>query len=128
MTEIASPVPWSWVNQPAMLRPTGGRRGRYSRPLSIRDAVIAGALGREIRRLRKLRELSQYQLADLVGVSQPAINQIERTRRASIHARQLFDFAEALGVPADHFTKTCMTAVDAFERRLYGRKATGTQN
>lgn len=115
-------APWSWVGQPASSRPTAERRGRYSRPLSIRDAVVAGALGREVRRLRLLREMSQAQLAKLIGVSQPAINQIERTRRASVHFRQLFDFAEALDVPPDHFMRVCMVASDDFERRLYRRK------
>lgn len=115
--------PWSWVNQPTTSRPVAARRGRYSRPLSVRDAVIAGALGREVRRLRQALNLSQYELADRVGVSQPAINQIERTRRASVHFRQLFDFADALGVSATHFVAVCTSAADAFEKRLRRRKS-----
>lgn len=114
--------PWSWVDQPAKQRPAANRRGRYSRPLSVRDAVVAGALGREVRRLRLALDMSQAQLANKVGISQPAINQIERTRRASVHFRQLFDFADALGVSACHLVAACTSAADAFEKRLFRRK------
>lgn len=89
-------VPWSWVGQPASARPRAKGPGGYHRPPSLRDVVLAEAFGDLVRYHRKRRELSCYQLAELLGISQPALSQIENHARMDITIRQLFDVAEAL--------------------------------
>lgn len=101
---------WSWVGQPVSARPKATGTGRYSRPLSKRDKVVALAFGAEIRRLRKVAQMSTRQLAELVGMSQPSIVYIE-TRGANIEMRLMWDFAEALGVEPMHLAAVCDRAV-----------------
>lgn len=54
---------WSWVNRPESQRPVASGPGRYSRPLAVRDQVIAGAFGKEVCRLRTQSKLSTRELA-----------------------------------------------------------------
>lgn len=110
-------VPWSWVNEPDSRRPRAGGVGRYVRPLSERDHVVAQAFGAEVRRLREERDLSTRRLAEIVGMSQPAVTQIENGQRSNVDLRILWDFAEALSVSAAHFVSIC-------EREVVTAKAT----
>ncbi|QIG79635.1 helix-turn-helix domain-containing protein [Stakelama tenebrarum] len=60
-------------------------------------------LGREIRRLRKERHLSQNELADLAGLSRNFISMVERGERA-VSVLTILDIADALRVaPAAMF-------------------------
>jgi DNA-binding XRE family transcriptional regulator len=101
---------FSWVGRPSSDRPAAKGAGRYSRPLSGRDKIIAAAFGDEVRRLRKKAGMSTQQLADLVGVSQPSIVYIEK-HRANVELRLIWDFAEALGVEAAQFVSVCDRAI-----------------
>lgn len=101
---------FSWVRQPQEKRPPAQRAGRYSRPLSGRDKIVAAAFGDEVRRLREKAGLSTYQLADVVATSQPTIVYIEN-HRASVELRLMWDFAEAFGIEAAHFVAVCERAV-----------------
>lgn len=97
-------VPWSWVGQPVSARPRAKGPGGYHRPPSVRDVVLAEAFGNVVKEYRQRRELSSNQLAELLGISQPALSQIENHARTDITIRQLFDVAEALLLdPADLF-------------------------
>ncbi len=103
---------WSWVSQPEGARPKAARPGRYSRPLAVRYKAIAEAFGREVRRLRQLKnDMSTYALANLVGMSQPAVVKIETGEAPNIELRLMWDFAEALGVEPWHFLSNCEAAV-----------------
>jgi phage repressor protein C with HTH and peptisase S24 domain len=53
-------------------------------------------LGRKIKELRELRGMSQTDLANAVGLSQPVINKLEKGEQAS--TKKLIEVAEALGV------------------------------
>lgn len=101
---------WSWVGQPAACRPLPKGVGGYKRPLSQRDQIIAKAFGAEVRRLRLAAKLSTRQLAELISLSQPMIIYIEKCR-VNIELRLMWDFAEAFGVEATHFTSVCDRAV-----------------
>jgi transcriptional regulator with XRE-family HTH domain len=103
MTHIFNTAPWSWVGQPPQRRGRRARAGNYRRPLAIRDTVIAGAFGREVRRLRKARGMTGQRLAELVALSAPNISQIEHDRRQHVTLRHMWDFAEALNVTPEHF-------------------------
>ena len=59
-----------------------------------------GSLGDIIRRQRELHELSLRQLADLAGISNPYLSQIEHGIRAPSQA-VLDGIAKALGVPVE---------------------------
>jgi transcriptional regulator with XRE-family HTH domain len=64
------------------------------------DAARAEALGEFIRRQRELNELSMRQFADLAGISNPYLSQIERGLREPSE-RVLDAIAAALQVSAD---------------------------
>jgi len=113
---------WSWVYEPEHHRPQAAGRGRYSRPLAVRDQLVVQSFGQEVRRLREERELSASELAMIVGVSQPTIIKIETDCRANIELRLLWDFAEALGVQPAHFLNVCEKAVLAGARQHLRRK------
>jgi DNA-binding XRE family transcriptional regulator len=113
--------PWSWVNEPDSRRPRADGAGRYVRPLAERDRIVASSFGAEVRRLRNQRELSARRLAEMVGISQPAVTQIENGRRANIELRLLWDFAEALGVSAAHFVSVCEQGVVTAETKRFRR-------
>jgi transcriptional regulator with XRE-family HTH domain len=55
-------------------------------------------IGELIRRARKKRRLKQQQLADLVGLAQMAISDLEQGKRA-LKVSELSAFAKALDVP-----------------------------
>lgn len=62
------------------------------------------ALGREVRRLRKERGLSQEALADLAGLHTNYVGGIERGER-NVGVRALFRLARGLGVePGELFS------------------------
>lgn len=113
---------WSWVNQPENSRPEATGPGRYSRPLAVRDQVIAAAFGKEVRRLRLEAKMSTRELAGVVGVSQPSIIMLEKDQGANIELRLMWDFAEAFNVEPDHFVQVCETAVTAASNKKAGKK------
>lgn len=102
---------WSWVNQPENFRPEAFGPGRYSRPLSVRDQLIAATFGQEVRRLRTLAKMSTRELGGIVGMSQPTIVKLENDHGANIEMRLMWDFAEAFGVDPDHFLRVCEEAI-----------------
>lgn len=108
---------FSWVGQTEATRPSAEKAGRYSRPLSGRDKIVAAAFGDEVRRLRERAGLSTRQLASLVGMSQPAIVYIEK-HRANVELRLMWDFAEALGIEAAQFVAVCDRAVTLAKAQL----------
>lgn len=72
-----------------------------SNRITIREDVIqkmSGMLGIRIRKIRKLRNLTQYLLADMVSVDVSTINKIERNK-ANPSLKLLERIATALGVP-----------------------------
>jgi transcriptional regulator with XRE-family HTH domain len=75
-----------------------GRRRRAARTIGAREAgAIAGNLGRELRRTRLRRRLTQSQLADRVDVSQAEISALEAGRGA----RTPIETWVALGIALD---------------------------
>jgi DNA-binding XRE family transcriptional regulator len=106
----AKPI-WSWVGEKESERPIANGPGRYSRPLAVRDKVIAQAFGQEVRRLRIKAELSTRELGRIVGLSQPWIVRLETKPGANIELRLMWDFAEAFGVEVEHFLLVCHGAV-----------------
>jgi transcriptional regulator with XRE-family HTH domain len=66
----------------------------------MNDAERAAALGEIIRRQRELSELSMRQFAELVGISNPYLSQIERGLRAPSE-RVVDSIAAALSVSSD---------------------------
>lgn len=112
---------WSWAHQPENRRPPANRPGRYSRPLSIRDQVIAEAFGKEVCRLRELRKLSARDLARRVGMSQPWVTKIENGK-GNVELRLIWDFADALGVSPARFVRVCNEAVEAAKAKRFAVK------
>lgn len=112
---------WSWAHQPESSRPAAKRPGRYVRPLSIRDSLVAVAFGREVCRLRELRGLSTAELGRRVSLSQPSVTNIENGK-GNIELRLVWDFADVLGVPPSHFLRVCNEAVEVTRVRLFPAK------
>lgn len=119
---MTATLPWSWVHEPETSRPAAKGVGRYTRPLAGRDQVVMVAFGAEVRKLRCEREFSARQLATMLGMSQPAITQIETGKRANIDLRLVWDFAQALGVSAAHLVAVCEHAVAMEEARRIGTR------
>lgn len=71
--------------------------GDYTERFPVRDSAVARALARNVRRLRKVRGLSQDALADAVGIQTPAVSHIEN-RRGNPTLATLEALAKALGV------------------------------
>jgi transcriptional regulator with XRE-family HTH domain len=71
---------------------------RVARSKTEREA--AEALGRRIATLRKDKEITQVQLAEMLGISQPVISQYELGRLRPPHDF-ILRFAEALHVSTD---------------------------
>jgi transcriptional regulator with XRE-family HTH domain len=76
----------------------GQRAGPPPRPL--RSPPLVSSLGDIIRRQRELHEFSLRQLADLAGISNPYLSQIEHGMRAPSEA-VLGGIARALNVPVE---------------------------
>lgn len=55
----------------------------------------------KIKKIRKKKGLNQFDLAELIGVSQPAISKLENSTDLSV--RNLFVIATALDVPVTDF-------------------------
>jgi transcriptional regulator with XRE-family HTH domain len=60
-------------------------------------------LGREIKRLREDKGLSQEALADVAGLTQGAVGHIESGRTKVLKSDVLYRLCDALGVTCDHF-------------------------
>lgn len=58
--------------------------------------------GRRVGEIRRVRGLSQAELAKRIGVDRTTLNKIENGSRADVSISQLFAFAEALGVAPVH--------------------------
>lgn len=82
------------------------------------------SFGEEIRRLRKSHDLSQVELAALVGVTQGAITNIETGRMSTVSVETLYRFCDVLKVSADHFRPFLATQPEppAPERPMGKRK------
>ena len=75
-------------------------------------------IGRQIRELRLLRGWKQYELADMVGLSRPAICNIEAGKR-SLTLNTLKKFCEVFGIDISYFgieTSNFDDAVDVISR------------
>jgi transcriptional regulator with XRE-family HTH domain len=75
----------------------GARTGAYSGDMSDKQA---SSLGEFIRRQRELSEVSMRQFAELAGISNPYLSQIERGLRAPSE-QVLKSIADVLEVSAD---------------------------
>lgn len=112
---------WTWVNKPKTLRPAADQAGRYSRPLSVRDDAIAVAIGSEVRRLRTQIAMSTRELADIIGMSQPAVVKLELNHGSNIEVRLLWDLAAAFDVAPRHLFDVCQVAVEAAREKHFAR-------
>lgn len=56
-------------------------------------------IGETVRQQRKVRGLTQYQLAEMAGVSQPHISDIENLRAQSVSIGTLHSLAKSLDLP-----------------------------
>jgi ribosome-binding protein aMBF1 (putative translation factor) len=92
-----------------------------ARPWGFRDAAVAEAIGKEIRRVRLERGLSQYDLAAMVRVSQPQIIHYEKGRESTSLA-VLLDLEEALHLRRGYFFRIALEAVECAERVFMGRR------
>jgi transcriptional regulator with XRE-family HTH domain len=59
-------------------------------------------IGEKVQRLRAERKLTQQELADRAGISQPIISRLERQTRANVNADVLKGLALALGCTTDY--------------------------
>jgi transcriptional regulator with XRE-family HTH domain len=75
---------------------------------ALSPAATAVAIG-YMRHVRRLRGMTQSQLAELVGISQGALSDIESGRRNGSPAVML-KLAEVLGVPAEQFLDARVSA------------------
>jgi transcriptional regulator with XRE-family HTH domain len=60
-------------------------------------------LGEELSSLRKTAGMSQKDLADKCGISQPMISALESGKETDLRASTLVAIAKALGVDCNHF-------------------------
>lgn len=61
------------------------------------------SLAQEIKQLRAAAGLTQKQLAEKIGVSQPFVADLESGKRAGVSVDTLYKLSDALGVPVDHW-------------------------
>ncbi|MCD2449767.1 helix-turn-helix domain-containing protein [Methylicorpusculum oleiharenae] len=54
-------------------------------------------LGRQIRQLRRLRGISQQQIADDLGISRATINALEKGRSGDVGVRKVLSILDYLG-------------------------------
>jgi transcriptional regulator with XRE-family HTH domain len=66
------------------------------------QVVNAALLGDRLRRIRKAHELSQAELATMLGLPQSWISELETGKRPHLDANTLARFCTALGVSADY--------------------------
>ena len=59
-------------------------------------------LGEKVLRLRTAKRLTQQELADRAGISQPIISRLEKNVRANVNADVLKGLAKALGCTTDY--------------------------
>ena len=59
-------------------------------------------IGKKVYRLRRERQLSQKELADRAGISQPVISRLETDERSNVNADVLKRLAKALGCTTDY--------------------------
>ena len=76
---------------------------------------MANELGKKIKILRKVRGLTQTQLADKLNVGRATVSNYEIGRR-SPHLKELERIASALGVGLDYFGVTKSDATDLIAR------------
>lgn len=74
-------------------------RGRFPSPVQTDPADIAYRIGREIRRIRRERDLSQDALANQAGVNLKHYGEIERGRKPQMQLATLLRITDALNVP-----------------------------
>lgn len=74
-------------------------------------------IGQRIRKLRKAQELSQEQLAELVGISVTHMSHIE-TGNTKLSLPVFVRIADELGVPTDELLHDPQTAQDASIREI----------
>jgi hypothetical protein len=104
---------WSWVDAPRRYRSkylTRSGPGNFRRALSVREQIIAVAIGQEILRLRAVHKMSQLALAARLCISQPLVSYFERGLRPMSHS-MLFDLADVFSLTAEHFVKIATRAV-----------------
>jgi len=77
----------------------------------VSEAEPSSPLGQFIRRERELRELSMRTLADLVGISNPYLSQIERGLREPSD-RVLGSIADNLAVSAETMRRYARPSID----------------
>lgn len=63
------------------------------------------AFGIEVKRLRGVAGLTQKQLSEAAGVSQPTIAQLESGRIPGVSNATLYALSDALGVGCEHWRK-----------------------
>lgn len=102
---------WSWVDQPREALPKAAGPGRYSRPWSMRETLVARSIGAEIRRLRLAANMTVYELADRLGISQPYVSTIENAEKP-IDVAFLFDLADIFDVPTTHFIEAASGEIE----------------
>lgn len=102
--------PWSWVHAPKELAPERSGRGRYVRPLAVRDEVILKAVGAEVRRLAIANNENTRTLASKLNVSQATVANVQNGN-GILEVRFLLDLAEVFGLPATHFIEACLTTL-----------------
>ena len=59
-------------------------------------------IGEKVQRLRLERKMTQQELADRAGISQPVISRLEREARANVNADVLKRLAQVLGCTTDY--------------------------
>jgi DNA-binding XRE family transcriptional regulator len=84
----ADPPPLMTLHQPISSPPTGE---------SIDDVSLRHALGRTVRQLRRLRDLTQAEFADCAGIARNHIGEIERAR-GDLKLQTIVSLAGALGL------------------------------
>ena len=106
---------WSWVDRPELVeRLRSGRPGGFSRPWSVREQIIARAIGAEARRLRKVAGLSQDALGERLGITGPHVSYLEAGKRV-LSVTLLWDLADGFHEAASHFIAVAEAEVGRFE-------------
>jgi transcriptional regulator with XRE-family HTH domain len=85
------------------------------------------AFGLEIKRLRNAQEpkLTQEKLAELLGVTQGLITNLENGRNTGVSVDTLYRLSDALGVTCDHWRKFLAMSDTAAEPLAAAKKPKG---